>query len=165
MADQDRDPTLAQNDDATPQDQFKPAESHFGQNSPSKLTPIEEGAEGQGQNSALQNATGNAAAGYGQTGFSGDMGGSGQIAGNDTPGGGLGQNQQSYGQSGDTAPQAADQADVTQHDAQQQASAGIGARTGNLGASPTGGASQPSSPTTGGPDLSKGLSDQNRNGL
>lgn len=161
MADNDatrRDPTLAQNDDApTPQDQFKPAESHFGQNNPSHLTDIQQ----QG--------------GQGQQQFSGDLGASGHVAepgraalmGNDQAqpgGGGLGQNQQGYGQSPDLDPQAAGQADVTSHDAQQQSSAGIGARQGTLGPSPTGGSGQPSSATTGGQDLSKGLSDSNRSG-
>jgi hypothetical protein len=159
MADNDatrRDPTLAQNDDApTPQDQFKPAESHFGQNNPSHLTDIQpQGAQGQQQ-------------------FSGDLGASGHVAepgqaalmGNDQAGGGgLGQNQQGYGQSPDLDPQAAGQADPTSHDAQQQSSAGIAARQGTLGPSPTGGSSQPASATTGGPDLSKGLSDSNRSG-
>ena len=159
MADQDqtrRDPTLAQNDDApTPQDQFKPAESHFGQDHPSGATEI--GGDRQ------------------QQGFSGDLGASGHVAqpgqaalsGNDQAqpgGGGLGQNQQGYGQSPDLTPQAAGQAEVTHHDAEQQGSAGIGTRTGNLGPSPTGGGAQPASATTGGPDLSKGLADNNRGG-
>lgn len=163
MADQDptrRDPTLAQNDDAaapaaTPQDQFKPAESHFGQDGDSGATEI--GGDRQ------------------QQGFSGDLGASESIAqpgqaalsGNDQAqpgGGGLGQNQQGYGQSPDLAPQAADQAEVTSHDTEKQGSAGIGTRSNNLGPSPTGGDSQPASGTTGGPDLSKGLGDNNRGG-
>lgn len=143
MADQDQtrsDPTLAQNDDApTPQDQFKPAESHFGQSGASGATEIG-GDKGQ------------------QGGSSGE---GGPLNFNDQASSqGLGQNQQGYGSSVD----AAGQQDVLQRDAAQQASGGQGARTGNLGPSPHDGAAQPASPTTGGPDLSKGLADQNRSG-
>jgi hypothetical protein len=152
MADQD--PSVS--DPATPQDQLKPAESHFGQNRPSQVTEINQAGTGAGG------------------GFSGDLGASGHVAepgqaalmGNDQAqpgGGGLGQNQQGYGQSPDLDPQAAGQADVAGHDAQQQSSQGIGARQGTLGPSPTGGSGQPSSPTTGGADLSKGIADGNRN--
>ena len=77
------------------------------------------------------------------------------LSGNDQVGGGLGQNQQSYGQS-------------TEHDTtgglgKGQANLGAQGQSGHLGPGPS--SSQGSaSPATGGPDLSKGLSDQNRGG-
>ncbi|MBW3618320.1 MAG: hypothetical protein KY446_11370 [Proteobacteria bacterium] len=157
MADQD--PTLAQNEDApTPQDQFKPAESHFGQNSP---TPGATDIEGLSQNSGGQSMSGTATAGYGQTGFTEEAGGSGQIAGNDQAGGGLGQNHSGYG--GDNAPTSGEP-EVTSENAERQGSQGFAARSGNVGPSPTGGGQQPRSAITGGPDLSKGLADTNRGG-
>ena len=152
MADQDK----TGGDAPTPQDQFKPAESRYGQDKPSQATDIRD--------------PGGAAAG---ASFNGDLGASGHVAepghaaltGNDQAqpgGGGLGQNQQGYGQSPDLAPEASGNAAATDFDAHQEGSAGIGARPGTLGASPSGGSAQPASAATGGPDLSKGLADANR---
>jgi hypothetical protein len=88
------------------------------------------------------------------------QGGGSAQAGNDQAGGGLGQNHSGYG--GDNGP--AGGAEGSGEDAQQQASEGIAVRTDNLGPGPSGGANQPKSSTTGGPDLSKGLADNNRGG-
>lgn len=140
-------------DAPTAQDQFKPAESHYGQSGGQKVTstvtPIT-GNDGQqqGGEGAASHAPGTA------------------LTGNDRAqaGGGLGQNQQGYGQSPDLDPQPAGEADTAGRDAGHQSSTGVGARPGTLGPSPAGGASQPASPTTGGPDLSKGLTDNNRGG-
>ncbi len=97
-----------------------------------------------------------------KTGVQG-QGGQGQGAGPDAVGGerpdpqqGLGQNQQSYGQSteqdtsGGQGPQIA-----------KQAAAG---QSGNLGPGVSQSLGQPRSATTGGPDLSQGLSDGNKTG-
>lgn len=110
--------------------------------------------------SAEQNATASPSPGYGQTGFAPETGMSGQIAGNDTAGGGLGQNQTGYG--GDNETNSGDGEGVAQN-AEQQSSQGVSTRSDNLGPSPTGGG-QARSATTGGPDLSKGLGDSNRGG-
>lgn len=145
MADQDH--TLAQNDDATPQDQFKPARSQFGQNSPTPgATDIKgaSGQQGQGQPADEASMSGSTTAGYGQTGFTGEMGGSGQIAGNDQAGGGLGQNHSGYG--GENAP-GSNAAGEAAQDAQQQARQSVGTRSDSLG-----------------PDLSKGTADGDRGG-
>lgn len=83
------------------------------------------------------------------------------LAANDQAGGGLGQNQTGYG--GDNPSIGPSEPGETAHDAQQQASQGIGVRTDNLGPSPTG-QNQARSATTGGPDLSKGVGDSNRGG-
>lgn len=135
--------------------------------------------------------TGGAAQGYGQTGFSGAMGQSGQVSGqapdqtagqssdegsgapsgagatagtdaasglnpNDQAGDGLGQNQSGYGSS--------TQQDTTGGQGGQQANLGAQGQTGHLGPAPGPGQGQPHSETTGGPDLSKGVSDQNQGG-
>jgi hypothetical protein len=127
--------------------------------------------------------TGGANQGYGQTGFSPEAGQSGQVSNQSagqssdegsgamsggalTPGldandqasgsAGLGQNQTGYG--------GATQQDTTGGQGHQQANLGAQGQTGHLGPAPGPGQGQLHSNTTGGADLSKGLSDQNRGG-
>lgn len=74
---------------------------------------------------------------------------------NDQAGGGLGQNHSGYG-SGTTH-------DATGGQGHGEVTQGAQGQTGHLGPAP-GGAGQPRSNVTGGPDLSKGLADGNKNG-
>ncbi len=84
------------------------------------------------------------------------VGGPSGLDQNDQAGGGLGQNQTGYG--GST------QQDTTGGQGTQQANLGAQGQTGHLGPAPGSGEGQPRSGATGGPDLSKGLSDQNQGG-
>jgi len=125
----------------------------------------------QGQ-SREQTMSGDADQGYGETGFEGGPTGmSGQVSGqdqggnaggpsgldqNDQAGGGLGQNQTGYGGSTEQ--------DSTGGQGPGEVKQGAQGQTGHLGPAPGAGVGQPRSATTGGPDLSKGLSDQNQGG-
>lgn len=80
-----------------------------------------------------------------------------QASGQQAPGGDqIGQNMQSYGQSVEQ--------DTTGEQGAQEADLASTGSSGVLGKGPGQTAGQPASPTTGGPDLSKGLVDDNKGG-